>query len=495
MIKIQQGYYWFEIEKDLIQKGAKYALYQIDVKSNVIVKKYWYQESALFQLDLMSQYIEDFRFRVYIMDKEGNKRIENRDISELPCVDEDMTPGEFVGIISLKCERVLLITLLNKVIEADDFFAHCIRIKHGSYRVNSENLKAINEELRTILAEKIGIRTKNALKFLIYFLSKNDLISHKKLLLRKCDFLLSEQDLLFFKSVFYFRINDNLESKYYNEQLFKYKSDLAYHQQGAISYIDLDSVGISAENPQMGRNKKPIRLIDIQDINQSSVLLMSCDYGYFCAYADKTIENASLSGNLIHFHLIVSDESMLTTLDIDLYRNKNIGITYEVYREDESVNKTYYSIARYLILRDIIELYQRNIIVCDIDIELRDNIDYLSTSIAEQKIGLITNGGDLPWITYMAGFNFFGRKTKDSNFVIKLIMILKLLYESGRDLWTLDQVALLLAVESQEITGNIEILVDLKKNLKKSIKQYSDRHLYRGLAQKSLNSFQDKHSF
>lgn len=488
MIKIKQGYYCFEIKNYLIQEGAKYALYQIDKRNNEVVKKYWYQESIEFPLDLMGSSIENFRFRFYILDTFGNKIIDTYNTSESLFL--DINPEDFIKLISKTCEKVFLIKTLHRVIEDESFFSYCIRVKHGSFKIQKNNLEIINNELKIILEESISIRSVNALKFLIYFLCKDALVADRDLILRKCDFLLTEQDFLFFKAVFYFRIGEKCEAKYYNKQLFKYKHLLKYHQQGAISYIDTLDIQIQ-DARTFTRNIK--RLVDIQNLNQSSVILMSCDYGYFCAYAEKTIENASRVGNLLHFHLVIPHEEVLAHLDERVYKNKNIGISYEIF-EAHNTNKTYYSISRYLILKDIIDLYQCNIIVCDIDIDLKENVDYLSSALGDQKIGLISNDGDLPWITYMAGFNFFGRKTVLSSFVSDLISIIELLFLSGRDLWTLDQVALLLAVESQEKTGDTELLADLKRELKMSIKQYPDRQEYRRVAQKSLETFENRNS-
>ena len=310
--------------------------------------------------------------------------------------------------------------------------------------------------------------------YLVYFLEIRDLYSLKDKIFTYF-YVFNSADYLFYAGVLYYRLGLVDISKIYNSHLFKYKDELKYFQGGAISYIDFDECNSKKQNE--------IHIINQLDFAEKGILLISSDYGYFKAYSDKTINSSIDNNNIIHFHLVFPNKESVSLIDIDFFIKNKIGLSYEI--KDVGNNPTYYSIARYLVLSRIMSIYNSSVIVCDIDIRLDNNIDYIFDKLGSDKIGLVNSGKDLPWISYLAGFNYFGKNTKNSSFLNELEDIMSSLFYAGHDLWMLDQVALQLAIEKNK---DFDLVVNLSEYLLHGIKQYDNRQQARSIARKVTES-------
>src|SRR5690606_21523018 len=111
-----------------------------------------------------------------------------------------------------------------------------------------------------------------------------------------------------------------------------------------------------------------------------------------------------------------------------LIENKDVGISveFESKADREKKNRrTYYATSRYLILEDILNIYQRSILISDIDIDFSQPLGEEILNLKDDEIALYTNESALPWTKILAGFNIFGRKTENSEFVTKLAAFLR----------------------------------------------------------------------
>lgn len=470
--RISASEYLFKINDS---EKNKYALYIIEKESNTVVKKEWYQSSPIFTLKLNSD-ICFYKFKIYVKNRANEKKtIIYSDISDKFISNK---VKDFIDYLFFDRSFEEISCFMGKFIKDDNFMFSFIPIKHGSCQITDTNFKKINKFLILNLKFlKDNISLKNSLGYLIYFLDIRNLNRLKDELFIYFD-AFDAVDYLFYASVLYYRVGIKDISKAYNSRLFRYKDELKPFQGGAISYVNFEKLN----------NEDLNEIFIINELNSvgKGLLLVSSDFGYFKAYSEKTINSSIEYNNNIHFHLVLPNEKSISHIDIDFFIKKNIGLSYEI--KDVGNNPTYYSISRYLILNEIISLYDSNVIVCDIDIKLEKNIDYIFDRLGTYKIGLVRSDKDLPWLSCLAGFNYFGKDTRNTLFLNNMRNIMNTLFNKGYDLWMLDQVALQLSLEENEENEEDDLIVNLSEYLLHSIKQYDNRQQARNIARKMTES-------
>lgn len=458
------------------KKNDIFALYLLDKNTKEIVFKYKYQKCPVFKINSCRD-VNDFLFKIYIKNTQGVSVC----IYSYEMKHYSLDIGKYLEYIMYEARSYEEIqSFIDVFISQDTFFQAFIRVKQGFFKVNIINLNKIifYFERRYINDfNEMSITHENALKTYIYLSEIRVLNFSKHRVLYLCE-KLSPQDCLFYKGVLFFRLGLIDRAKKENAQLIYYKHLLQVYQGGAISYIETAPL-----KDQFRKKTSEVIVLNklLGATLDKGVMLVSADYGYFCAYSEKTINNSLKNNNLTHFHLILPNVDVLKNIDISIFENYNVGLSYEVYPLQN--NKTYYSIARYLVLETILELYNSPIIVCDIDVDLSHNLNYLFKKIGNKYIALATSGNDLPWISYMAGFCYFGASENSVSFIRELALTLRALYFSGKDLWTLDQVALQLCVETMD---NPDLILNVRAYLENTIKQYQERSKARTLASQSV---------
>ncbi|WP_440464610.1 hypothetical protein [Psychrobacter sp. ASPA161_6] len=268
--------------------------------------------------------------------------------------------------------------------------------------------------------------------------------------------------------------------------LLSYKSELDFHQTGALSYLSDTSKFLDNDF-----NETQITYINKSlPTNSQGCILVSCDFGYFSAYL-KNILHTFDKNLTVHLHLILPGSIEELNLSKISEQHENIFVSYELIDESIGNFRTYYSVSRYLILPEILNRYNLPTIVADADLDFL-NIGLISvvTSVNDNEFALNIKDNDLPWLRVTAGFNVFGKHTGNANFFNVLIKYIKFCFQTGRDGWMLDQTALgqcLYFYNMGLIKSDSDFEIN-KLQLEKTVRQITNRAKKRVEARQALSN-------
>lgn len=352
--------------------------------------------------------------------------------------------------------------------------------KHKSGSRFSEFFNILSEASLNMLSRNIC--TYDTAKFLFncifYTANKDFILLYKEEIVFQLlcnNFNQSRKDILFWFGLMEYKIGyGNLAQKSFSE-LLAYKDELEFHQTGSIAYLDSMS---AFDNVQL-RNHDIQFFENSHSSNIEGCLLISCDYGYYLAYVKDNLTSIS-SGVLVHLHFIITLESEVHKIAEELKGLSNINYSYELLDGYVGNLKTYYSIARYMILDQIIANYKLPTLVGDADLDFDLlNLSEIFRTVKPNDIILRKTSSDLPWLRVLAGFNIFGSNTFDNSFLIYLKKYLTYCILNERDGWMLDQVALsqcLYFCENEKTSDYGEVVfLDCDEFLNVNIKQISNR--------------------
>lgn len=246
-------------------------------------------------------------------------------------------------------------------------------------------------------------------------------------------------ELQFMKGLLSYRVGNFFDAQERFQALLPHSRDLLPHQTSSPAYFYRWS-----QDERAGSKTGEFTLHARHPAPSKGVILMSCDYGYFVSYFRKAIEKIRQHGQSVHLHLVLPQEVELGAVLAHI-GDDDVGLSYERETYDlrtQPNRKTYYTAARYLVCHHILALYQRPVLVSDIDINFERAPDDAFSNLAGDEIALYFGRSDLPWLKILAGFNFFGRLTAESEFLRRLQAFLWFCLETGRDGWMLDQTAL-----------------------------------------------------
>jgi len=256
------------------------------------------------------------------------------------------------------------------------------------------------------------------------------------------------------------------------------------HQSGARSYLFR-----WPGNDYFAENHQPFQVLRKAQNKAEGIVLISCDYTYFQFYFAPTFEKLLGLGASLHVHVVLPHGVSPYEL-MRMYPQDKLGISYEEETAESARNKnrkTYYAVVRYLICRQILNLYGQSVLISDIDIDFHRPIVDVFKSIKDDEIALYFGKLDMPWVKIMAGFNLFGKDTGNSEFLIYLQNYIRHCLSSGRDGWMMDQVALDAAYQNASPSQKARIK-SIVKLTGFSPKQYSNRQAARVHATKRLQN-------
>jgi len=265
-------------------------------------------------------------------------------------------------------------------------------------------------------------------------------------------------------------------------QSIRHDDNVQFHQTGARSYFfRLPDAAFLSHN-------HPVEILKKCRKKTEGIVLVSCDYGYFKFYFERVLKKLNGLGNSLHVHVVLprnvsTDELMHVT------HHENLGISYE-YETDQFLNKknqkSYYAAVRYLILDKILNIYEQAVLVADINIDFNRPINHVFEKLKNDEIALSFGNVDMPWVKILAGFNFFGKNTKESEFLLYLKNYLWYCITTDRDGWMLDQVALNAAYQNISLRDRSRI-VSMIELLGYTPVQYDDGQAGRAYAAKLRN--------
>lgn len=267
------------------------------------------------------------------------------------------------------------------------------------------------------------------------------------------------------------------------EQLFqgiKKSPALEYHQAPSRSYFYKWSP--VEEAAEFG----DFHLLRKCEKSGDGVVLMSCDYGYFSAYFQKSIDALLQKKCLVHVHFVLPQGFELSRISGSTLGAIGVSYEFEPAGVPEGINvKTYYAVSRYLVLDKIVETYDKPVLISDIDIDFSPmDLESLFRLIPVDEIALVFGGRNLPWLGILAGFNLFGRDTANGPFITYLKSFLSYCIATGRDAWMLDQVALEVSYQNLPMAHKRKIMpMSEIKNF--PLRQYGDVDHYRTVARQA----------
>ncbi|AQS50882.1 hypothetical protein PAEH1_03615 [Paenalcaligenes hominis] len=227
-----------------------------------------------------------------------------------------------------------------------------------------------------------------------------------------------------------------------------------------------------------------LEIVKYSKSKTTNVVLVSCDSGYLAAYGKDFFDLIKKLDPLscIHFHVINPVKDILKK--IRFLNNDDIGLSFE--RVDISQIKTYSSVSRYLIAVKIMDLYDKDVIISDIDLSFKISPKDV-VNLVDGDFGLYINehkGRCFPWTYVLAGLGVYKKNLNSISFLENISSFINGVFDDEENCWMLDQMALEYALRRNE---NMPFS-DLRK-LGCPLSQFSDRPQRRKLAKNFLTKF------
>jgi hypothetical protein len=216
-----------------------------------------------------------------------------------------------------------------------------------------------------------------------------------------------------------------------------------------------------------------LSVLDETPVSDSSltdpIVLISCSDCYLNVFADYYIRIFRRKNqNIIHFHVLSEDVESTKAYLVTL-KEKYSNICYSI--ETLSGNlQTYITLSRFLICRDLMMEYSRDVLISDLDFYPNFDINLIGRELKFQgsDIGLCYNDYSVPWIKFSVGFSYFRIDNEASDVFLDLFSRhLTSLYSDGC-FFGMDSSAATLVYEFMIARGyklkiqNIHELIDFK---------------------------------
>ena len=149
--------------------------------------------------------------------------------------------------------------------------------------------------------------------------------------------------------------------------------------------------------------------------NKNYFILVSCDIKFFIIFSKFFINQIRKNSDvLMHFHIVGKYNSKYNKLLYSLKTKYNyLNFTFDKLNKF-SIGDT--SSSRYLIAKDLMNLYSKDVLISDIDLSYYFSTDSIITRIKNSNYdyALYLTRSSLPWERFAAGISFFKYKNKNS---------------------------------------------------------------------------------
>jgi len=200
------------------------------------------------------------------------------------------------------------------------------------------------------------------------------------------------------------------------------------------------------------------------------IVLISCSDGYLKVFADYYIRIFRRKNqNIIHFHVLAEDVEVTRDYLVAL-KKKHSNIRYSL----EAISgrpQTYITLARFLICRDLMKHYNRDVLISDLDFHPDFALSLIGRELRSQgfDFGLCDTGYSVPWAKFAVGFSYFRVANHATDVYLGLLSRhLVSLYSDG-GFFSMDQTGALLIYEYMQARGhdfrmrNLYTVIDFKK--------------------------------
>jgi hypothetical protein len=253
---------------------------------------------------------------------------------------------------------------------------------------------------------------------------------------------------------------------YFNKSLCKYENFI----KESLNFYGYDNRFNSQKNFFCIKKKR-----ESKEVVKDSFVLISCDFNFFKIFADHYISNFRLlNSHIIHFHIISNEikfkiYKFFENLE---HKYKNLRISIE---KEKKKNKIYTTLARFILCRKLMQYYNRNVFINDIDFTPNYNLSNIDEKFSKTKynIGLMDQDLRVPWVRFAAGICYFKNNNEFcENFLKKLSAFYAYkMRDLKNTFWSVDQAGLALVFYSMKKKAKVlnffkhKQLFDIKKNL------------------------------
>jgi len=418
----------------------QYAAYLMILNHDALEKR-WYQDKAEFKFN----HIPDgaYQFRIFIKNSDGDISAFNTQTWLFPeGIQDSKNALELMGDIynGFQIDRSV-----DRLIKHYEFFLRNILIEVIS-KIHTTD-KWINKDIfyKRILDHLLINENPRVTIFaanIIFYDEDSQILIEKYFDFKKLIQIRLQKEpeqKNFLIGLLEYRVENYLNAELeFHKNLDKNIDGLMYHQVASLCYRHrkLPLINSSLDNG----------VIYLQNILSytKGLVLFSCDIEYFNKYFEETFCHLLNSDTAVHVHLILPTDFRVEQLANMTPQKDSFGLSYEFVRPEIQNLKTYYATSRYLILAEIIERYDRHVLVADIDIDFCNaDIDDLFSKAGDGYIWLsFKDVKRTPWFNIMAGFNVFGRGTQNSEFIAGISKFIQFSTCQSMDPWMLDQVAI-----------------------------------------------------
>ncbi|MEL6646919.1 MAG: class I SAM-dependent methyltransferase [Pseudomonadota bacterium] len=218
---------------------------------------------------------------------------------------------------------------------------------------------------------------------------------------------------------------------------------LPHYLSGAKSVIE------RAEFIKIGESKRALTdplsfALQSSDGPQEMVLFSCCDDAYFRALSGRFLSslNALNLKLCVHIHIACREER--DTLDLDFSAYENLSVDISISDASGVVDRTWFTLLRWLLVMEVIEHYDTRVLVTDFDVEFDGSkfATYL-TETENYDLGLNLNpfpNRRFPWTSVNANQLLFNKTAPAKQFAGLLKDFTETVFSGSRtDQWWMDQ--------------------------------------------------------
>ncbi len=132
---------------------------------------------------------------------------------------------------------------------------------------------------------------------------------------------------------------------------------------------------------------------DTLALTGENVFLAACNQTYFDLFAQGFFDAFKEEG-LVHIHVVNGDKERMKVFEV---KNDSPYLSLSTETYDGLENSPFYASLRFLRAKEIMEYYQRNLIIADVDTAYHKGLDRMISKSSEGDIGIFKSDNIVPW--------------------------------------------------------------------------------------------------
>ena len=192
------------------------------------------------------------------------------------------------------------------------------------------------------------------------------------------------------------------------------------------------------------------------------IVLISCSTGYLRVFADYYVSTVrSRNRNIVHFH-VIADDMAATRIYLEALKNRHANVGYSI--EPLAGNsQTYFTLARFLICRELMKHYNSDVLISDIDLCVDFDLGAIGRELQTKgcDFGLFDLGYRVPWGRFAIGFSYFRAANNASEVYLDVLSRYLIWLHSNGGFFSMDMVGGMMAHEYMLARGHDFKVLDL----------------------------------